>query len=225
MRPSSTPPPLQLLPPSPSECAGQLVTQSPAEPLGDPGLPFGHALFVERFTDYLNIIGVQSLCIPREFGGPVLNVDWNDLDDPPLAIGRMISIGFEGLAEGAYGWGRGYIVYSTYDFEVGSEYDTFATREDLLATRSRSIPRMITVDGVDGFTRFKAGRPLDTQAVYITYVFPFDGHYVAAVLSLGLYDPTEVDDVLLQTEEGRHPQLHSSDVSLFGQLVSSIQFE
>jgi len=213
--------------PSPDaiECPGEVVNRSSGNPPGTPGARTRRVLTSQQLADYLNIMGVDSICIPAAFGPPILNVDWNNLDDPPVAIGRMISIGFEGLDEGAYGWGRGFLVYSTYDFEVGSEYDVFATLEDLEAIRSRSMPRLIRVDGVDGFLRYFPGLSMDTQAVYITYIFPFDTHYLATVLALGLYDPAQVNDIILQMEEGRHPDLANPDLPLFDQLVSSIRFK
>lgn len=211
--------------PDPLNCLGEVARRSPGEPPPNPGALRRGPLSSQQLADYLNIMGIDSICIPRSFGAPSINVDWNNLDNPPVAIGRMISIGFEGLDEGAYGWGRGFLVYSTYDFEIGSEYDVFATQEDLQATQSHSMPRTISVDGLDGFIRYFPGLPMDTQAVYITYVFPFDTYYIAAVLALGLYDPAKVSHVILQMEEGRHPDLTSPDVPLFNQLVSSIRFE
>ena len=215
-----------LLPsPDPSECLGEVAKRSLGEPPADLGAQTRRPLPSQQLADYLNIMGIDSLCIPHSFGAPSLNVDWNSLGTPPIAIGRMVSIGFEGLDGSASGWGRGYLIYSTYDFEVGSEYNVFATQEDLQATRMQSMPRMIRVDGIDGFIRFFPGLSMGKQPIYITYVFPFDTFYVAAVLALNQYDPAQVNDVILQMEEGRHPDLANPDLPLFNQLVSSIRFE
>jgi len=215
-----------LLPsPGPSVCLGEVAMRSLGEPTADPGAQRTRPLSSEQLAQYLNIVGIDSLCIPHSFGAPSLNVDWNNLENPPNAIGRMISIGFEGLDDGASGWGRGFIVYSTYDFEVGSEYDVFATEADLQATRTQSMPRMVSVDGIDGFVRYIPGISMDKQPVYITYIFPFDMYYLAAALTLGQYDPAQVNDVILQMEQGRHPDLVNPDLPHFNDLVSSIQFK
>jgi hypothetical protein len=169
-------------------------------------------------------MGIDSFCVPYAFGRPTLNVDWNDLTNPPIAIGRMISIGFDGLEQGAYGWGRGFILYSTYDFEVGSEYEIFATVEDLQSTSERRMPNMVAVDGVDGFIRYTPGLSMGTQPVYLTYVFPFETYYVAAVLSLGMYDPSVVSEIVLELAAGQQPDLGNPDVALFNSLVFSIHF-
>jgi hypothetical protein len=184
-----------------------------------------YSLSSEELTIYLDLMGIDSLCIPVGFGVPFLNVDWNELDDPLIAIGRMVSIGFEELLEGGGGWGRGYLVYSTYDFEVGTMYHDFATFEDLDALRSGSMPDMIHVDGVDGFVRFFPGFRWQTQEAMKTVVFPFDSHYVAVVLALGEYDPVEIDDILNEMATGRHPDLTQEFVLLMDLLASSIQFK
>ena len=207
--------------PHPSACLGEFARRSLAEPPADPGALTGHTLAPEQLADYLNIMGIDSICIPRELGPSSLNVDWY----LPAAIGRMVSIGFQGLGGGASGWGRGYLVYSTYDFEVGSEYEVFATQEDLQATRTQSMPRMIITDGIDGFIRYFPGISMGEQPVYITYIFPFETSYLAAVLTLGQYDPAQVNDAILQMEEGSHPDLTNPDLPRFSELVSSIRFK
>lgn len=215
-----------LLPlPDPEGCRGQVVESSAGEPPADPGAQTRRVLSPTDLADYLNIMGIRSLCIAPEFGAMSLNVDWNDLGDPPVAIGRMISLGFDGLSSEVSGWGRGYLLYSTYDFEVGSEYNVFATREDLAATRARSKPAMFTVDGVDGFLRFSPGLAYGQQAVNVTYVFPFETAYVAAVLALAQYDPTEVEKVILEMQAGRHADLADPTVARFRHLVASLRFE
>ena len=207
--------------PDPSACLGELAVRSLGEPAADPGALRTQPLSSEQLAHYLNVMGIDSLCIPHSFGAASLNVDWN----APIAIGRMVSIGFDGLGGGASGWGRGFLLYSTYDFEVGSEYDVFATEDDLRATRTESMARMISVDGIDGFIRYFPGLSMGTQAVHLTYIFPFDTYYLAAVLTLGQYDPAQVNDVILEMEQGRHPDLVNPDLLRFNKLVSSMQFE
>lgn len=225
--PSSVPSPSPLTIPlfvpslTPSGCRGELASRSLGQPSADPGASIGDTLTPTQLADYLNIMGIESICIPRSYGAPTLNVDWRY---PEASIGRMISMGFDGLYSGPWSaWGRASIVYSTYDFEVGSEYETYATQDDLQATRSRSMPRMITVDGIHGFIRFIPA--LYGEVIDIAYIFPFETHYLAAVFTLGQYDPALVGDDIIQMENGQHPDLASPDLPLFIELVSSMRFE
>lgn len=206
-------------------CSGEVATSSQVDPPLDPGGRPGEPLSAVQLGAYLSLVGLESLCIPSSLGHPTLNVDWNDLAKPPVAIGRMISVGFDQLRGDSGGWGRGYVLYSTYDFEVGSEYQVFATDEDFRAVQTGTTPHPVTVDGVHGFIRFTPGMSMRTQPVHLTYIFPFEDHYLAAVLTLGQYDPDRVDQVIAQMQEGSHPDLANPDISAFGELVSSFQFQ
>jgi len=138
---------------------------------------------------YLDALGIESLNVPDELGALLLNVDW-DSAQMPGATGRMFSLGFENLlTAGGRGWGAGYIVYATYDFALGTEYDTFANLQDRDAVRNRTMPDMIEVDGVPGFVRVQpSAYSFGTRGVFKTYVFPFEDYYVAVVYTLGYFD-------------------------------------
>ncbi len=211
--------------PSPEECDGQVFTGGPGESPLDPGAQTGVPLSSAEVAGYLNIMGIHSLCVPVPFGAPSLNVDWNDLGDPPNATGRMISIGFDGLQDAAGGWGRGFIVYSTYDFEGGSEYSVFATQEDLRQVQAGEMPHLVTSDGIDGFVRFFPGMAMHTQPIQLTYVFPFPTHFVAVAFTIGTYDSSEVEAAIGSLEAGSHPDLANPEIPLLIELVSSIRFE
>ncbi len=180
-----------------------------------------HTLSEEELRAYLDLMGVESVCLPPQFGAPFINVDWNSLEMP--ATGRMVSIGFEELYGGG-GWSSSYLLYATYDFSFGSEYEVFATPEDFEQVHARSMPNRINVDGVEGFVRFHPGIPMGMQSIMKTYVFPFDDYYVAAVINLGTYDPGKVDEILLEMDGGRHPDLMTENIAQLDLLVSSIRF-
>ncbi|MDF1513967.1 MAG: hypothetical protein P1S60_09170, partial [Anaerolineae bacterium] len=76
----------------------------------------------------LDDMGLTSLCIPPAWGAPFLNVDWR-AETVPGTQGVMLSLGFEAFYHGA-GWSDIYVLYSSYDFATGSEYDRFASQED-----------------------------------------------------------------------------------------------
>lgn len=181
-----------------------------------------YTLSQEEFSEYLILMGIESLCLPTDFGAPFINVDWNS-QDIPAATGRMVSIGFEELYGGG-GWSSGFLIYATYDFSVGSEYEVFATKEDFESIGIRSMPNMITIDGVEGFIRFHPGIPMGLQSISKTSIFPFENHYVAAVQMLGAYDPAVIEEVLVDMEAGRHPDVMQENVFMMDHLVSSIQF-
>jgi hypothetical protein len=167
-------------------------------------------------------MGIETVCLPPQFGAPFLNVDWNP-EVIPTVRGRMVSLGFEDLYGGA-GWSRGYLLYATYDFAVGSEYDTFATPEDYENVQNGSIPDLIEAGSAKGFLRFHPGLSMGLQPVKKTYIFPFEKHYVAVVINLGAYEPTEVDGILAEMETGDHPDLFDIDVTRMDELVASLVF-
>lgn len=181
-----------------------------------------YTLSDEEFSMYLDLMGIESMCLPQQFGAPFVNVDWNSLEDP-TATGRMVSIGFEDLYRGG-GWSSGYLVYATYDFSIGSEYDVFATHADFEHVVAHSIPNPLNIDDVEGFVRYYPSLPMGMRIISQTYVFPFENYYVAAVLTLGAYDPADIEEILREMEEGRHPDLLHENVNLMEILVSSITF-
>jgi len=180
---------------------------------------------MEELNAYWSAMGIEALCIPVALGAPFVNVDWNGLDGSPI-VGRMISIGFEDLYEGS-GWSRGFLLFATYDFSAGTEYETFADRKDLDAVRQGMMADMIEIDGVVGFVRFKQSNYcFGTCTAYKTYVFPFEIYYVAAVYELGYYDYVADWEAIIQDlREGKYPPDKQSDVAEFDILVSTIRFQ
>ncbi|MGB2964771.1 MAG: hypothetical protein WBB69_12380 [Anaerolineales bacterium] len=182
-----------------------------------------YTLSEEELIVYLDLMGIESICFPVQFGAPFVNVDWNSIEDPP-ATGRMVSIGFEELYSGG-GWSRGYLVYATYDFSIGTEYDVFATRADLEQITAQANPNLINIGGVEGFIRYFPSFPMGMQVISQTYIIPFEDYYIAAVLTLGAYDPAVINEVLREMEEGKHPDLIDENIKLMEILVSSIRFK
>jgi hypothetical protein len=183
-----------------------------------------YTLSTEELNTYWSAMGIETLCIPVTLGAPFVNVDWNRLDGMPV-VGRMISIGFEDLEK--RGWSRGFILYATYDFSMGTEYETFADRKDLDAVRQGVMADMIKVDGVNGFIRIKQSNYCFGKCTaYKTYVFPFEKYYVAVVYDLGAYEYDANWEAIIQgIREGKYPPETQSDVAEFDLLVSTIQFQ
>jgi hypothetical protein len=180
-----------------------------------------YTLSAEELSSYLQVMGVSALCIPQEFGAPFLNVDW-DSAVVPSARGRMISLGFENLYPGA-GWSEIYLLYSTYDFSFGSEYDRFASLKDLQAVQDGSMANLFEVDGVKGFLRYKAGISYGSVPLYKTYVFPFENYYVALVEVLG-YAGDDWEAALARLQAGEVPADKQASEALFDRILETLKF-
>jgi len=218
-------------PPSPTP--SPIVTPPPFVPLGTPQAmecqtgfeqdASRHTLSAGELRGYLALMGIESLCIPRQLGAPFLAADWNSEDGGAIR-GRMLSIGFESLYDGS-GWGEGFLVYATYDFAAGTEFDVFATREDREALVNGRMPGAIEVNGVRGFVRFQPCRLCTwTQRVYKVTAFPFDTDYVAVVYETGEYDPRDVEEVMRRLEAGECPANRVTGMQATDFLARSIQF-
>jgi hypothetical protein len=221
--PSRTPFPTLTPEAGPPRCADSIeqreIYDPYASPTADPRLTMPRIEFVA----YLSLMGITEMCIPREFGLPFLGADWNDLDEPPNAIGRRVRIEFDRLFR-TFGEGDVYIIYATYDFEGGTEYEIFAREEDLELVRSQSSPNPIEVDGVPGFIRIYEGSPMGGAHFYRTTILPFDTYWVGVILHLGIYDIEDAEIVMGQLVDGSHPALLHPHVALTNQMVASIQF-
>jgi hypothetical protein len=182
------------------------------------------ALSAGEWDGYLNLMGIQSLCVPVELGAPFLNADWDSAKIP--ATGRMVSIGFEHLYHGA-GWSDIFLIYSTYDFTTGTEFERFASLEDRDALRSHSLANEIEINGVNGFIRFQTalwtyeGQP---HTIYKTIVFPFENYYTAVVYELGAFDG-EVNELIQKFEQGDYPAECAAQVKMMDFLANSLRFE
>lgn len=182
------------------------------------------ALSADEWNGYLNLMGIQSLCLPVEMGTPFVNADWDSAQIP--ATGRMVSIGFENLYHGS-SWSDIFLIYATYDFKVGTEFDRFASFEDRDALWNHTIPDEIVINGVSGFTRFKTAMwTYENQPIiiYRTVVFPFENYYVAVVYKLGAFNE-DAKELIKQFGEGDYPPDTALHVEVMDFLVNSLRFE
>lgn len=183
-----------------------------------------HTLSAGEWNAYLNLMGIQSLCIPVELGAAFVNADWDSAKMP--ATGRMVSLGFEGRYHGA-GWSDIFLLYSTYDFSTGTEYDRFSSLEDRDALLSGASPNEIEINGIKGFARFTPSRWAyegQPQIIYKTYGFPFENYYVAVVYNLGAFDG-DTDLLVRQFQQGGYSADTAAVVEMFDFLATSLRFE
>ncbi len=181
-----------------------------------------HTLSKEELADYLALMGITSWCIPEELGAPFLNVDW-DSRQIPGAEGRMVSLGFENLYPGS-GWSSGFVLYSTYDFKMGTEYDVFARLEDRDALMQGALPDRVDVNGVPGFTRIMSGLYPETLLVQKAVVFPFETDYVAVVYQFWGSDPDDANTVQ-QIRDGNYPAEQAQQAQALDELIHSLHFD
>jgi len=160
------------------------------------GLEKGFTLSSDEFSRYLGVMGIESLCVPLELGAPYLNADWDSVNG--LGVGRMLSIGFDNKLPGM-GWGGLTLVYSTYDFKYGTEFDVYARTKDRDALRAGTMPGAFEINGVNGFKRLMSSQLcMGLCGVHMTYVFPFDSYYVTLVADIGAYDYDEDRDAAMK---------------------------
>lgn len=177
-----------------------------------------------ELNQYLSIMGIESLCIPSTFGVPFINADW-DAANLTASNGRMISLGFENIYNGS-GWSEGFILYSTYEFSAGTEYETFAELTDYEAIQKGQIENQIVVGNTHGFVHFmRSSYCFGKCTVYKSYIFPLKSHYIAAVYDLGAYEyESDWGMIFRDFENGNYPIEKQARITELDFLVSSIQF-
>ena len=173
-------------------------------------------------------MGVKSLCIPVDLGQVLLNADW-DAAAGTAQKGRYISLGFENLNQNG-GWGTGFLVYSTYDVLVGTEYDKFASLEDYQALQAgkmgseRTSPGIFDAVGSRGFLRVHMGMAYGATPLYQVYVVPSEKSYVALVVNLGSYqDDLQMNQ--LKFTAGDFPANLKPFVDQFSKMAKTIELK
>lgn len=190
--------------------------------------PYKHSMNNEpRFTldaakleSYFRLMNVTALCVPPEAGAPFINVDWN-AETGTAARGRMISLGFEGAYAGS-GWSDIYLVYSTYDFSAGTEYDRFMTRDEWDGYKANTLEGIQRLPVGNGFIRYKAGLGYDTYPLFKTLVLPREDGYTALVVKLGTSEE-EVSVALDRLYKGTLPETAAQWLPVFETMAESIR--
>jgi hypothetical protein len=184
-----------------------------------------YTLAAETLDAYLVDMAISSICVPTQLGALYLNVDWNSADLGHVT-GRMLSLGFTELYAGS-GWGDGYLVYATYDFAAGTEYDVFARPEDWEAAVRGTLQGVdpIEVDSMRGFIRFQRGLCYGSCRVFRVILLPFEAHYIAIVQTLGEYDgDVDWEELVVQLREGDFPPTWQGPMAAMDVLTQSLRF-
>lgn len=172
---------------------------------------------------YLDLMGIQSLCIPTQLGAPFVNADWDSAKIP--AKGRMVSLGFEDTYPGS-GWSEISLLYSTYDFTTGTEFERFARLSDRDALLKHAQAGEVQINGTPAYTRyFKSmwGYENQPQRIYKIYVIPFENYYAAVVLNAGDYD--DADAAIAKFENGDYNVELAKKIKYLDSLAYSLRFK
>ncbi len=186
------------------------------------------ALTNAELQNLLAAMHLKALTAPEDFGDIVKNVDWESETKEP---GRKISIGFSDLYSPYFVWSKVFIEYSTYIFEAGTEYHTFATHEDFLAVEKNALGENrtpVTVNGVKGY--IEDWIDPNWGGVYRLAVFPFETYYIAAVFETKHpwdgFTAQYGEDVVLQKalHDETLPESELKVLRSFTKLVQSFEF-
>jgi hypothetical protein len=179
-------------------------------------------LSAEAWQSYQTLLGIESICLPSGLGDMYLGTDWDNavIHDGP---GRMVRFDFADAATG--GPVPASVLYSTYDFAIGAEYDTFATVADRDALRSGQMPDALVLNGRPAYVRFQEGGCFGS-CVLKSIVFPFETDYVAVVYNLGEYDlqARDWDTVQESLRAGEYPEAHRAGIAQTDWLAQSMVF-
>jgi hypothetical protein len=135
----------------------------------------------------------------------------------------MISIGFENLYHGE-GWGDGYLLYSTYDFQVGSEFDRFANLEDWKNFQVGKLADSQPISGANGFSRIQVGISYGKVPVYKTYIYPKENGYLALVYTIGAYED-DFESKAGEFKKGIYPPDKQADIALFDRIAGTLKLK
>jgi hypothetical protein len=144
-----------------------------------------YSLSNQEWENFIKLMGIDSVCIPSEFGQPVFYVDWDQEGGVAAAKGRRFVIGFENLLISG-DISSGTIIYSTYNFALSGEARTYAER-DLKATLDdlneiKNKPYVLQVDGFKGYANYTFNDTFNSIRKEI--FFPFKEHYIAITYNL-----------------------------------------
>ncbi len=174
------------LPPAPTQpapttipCLENFVSQPLAGPNNtDHERKTIYTLSPSEFRSLMGEIGVASFCIPVEAGAPYLQAEW-DAAKGTAQAGRMVIVSFDQ-------WREASLVFATYDFVAGTEYDTFASSQDYDAIKNTSQSSFMRI--------FVSSACFGKCWVYKTHVFPSEKSYLALTLYLEAFEPGQVLD-------------------------------
>ena len=177
----------------------------------------------DQWLAYQHIYGIESVCLPRGLGEIRRESDLYSTENID-GLGKMVLLRFDDSMPEDNAGGP-YLLYSTYDFSIGAEFDRTATIDDRDALRSGEMPDSLVINGTAAFVRFQQGGCFGF-CVLKCIVFPFDDYYVAVVSNLGEFDfdATDWRTVRETLRAGEYPAAFRSQVAQTDWLAQSLDF-
>lgn len=178
----------------------------------------------EELEQYLSEMNIDTINIPLDFGQPFLAIDWNATNHS-ADRGRMFVIGFEGLYEWGGHWGAGQIIYATYDFVVGTEYDTYADLRDYGALENKLIDIETVVWAENNILGYQVYKWYERfESIEKITVFPFAEYYVAIVYMLEGDYQEDYETTIPALYEDSYPEDEQCLLYLIDSLALSVEF-
>jgi len=169
---------------------------------------------------YLYQMSINDICIPYELGYPYINVDWNELVHTSEK-GRLISIGFDNLYNDN-SWSKIFLLYSTYDFVGGLDYDPIMTEVDWEKYRKNNLENTEELQNGKGFVLYKQGFGSENYPIYKADVYPLEDGYISLVINLGIFSG-KFSDELEKIQKWELPDDDYKWLPVFERMVGSLK--
>ncbi len=177
-----------------------------------------------NYQDFIKKMKVKKLCFNENTWKPFVWVNWHNLASDYWEKFVMWLWKFNSGP-----WWDAYLEYSTYDFEIWSEYATHATKNDYLELENKK--NKITVDNVTWYILYEygAGR---TSRFQKKYIFPFNDYYIAFIYSLNQNDlklfniDNSIDEVIKELNNSEDSEIFTKNwnFKIIEDFIKKIEF-
>ena len=177
-----------------------------------------------NYQDFIKKMKIKKLCFNENTWKPFVWVNWHNLASD---YWEKFVIWLWEFNSGP--WWDAYLEYSTYDFEIWSEYPTHATKDDYLELENKK--KKITVDNVTWYILYEyaSGRASRLQKKYI---FPFNDYYIAFVYSLNQNElklfniDNSIDEVIKELNNSEETEIFTKkwNFNIIEDFVNKIEF-
>ncbi|MDD2515834.1 MAG: hypothetical protein PHF46_01795 [Candidatus Gracilibacteria bacterium] len=188
-----------------------------------------YAVTKEQYEDFQLNSNIWQLYVPAGLGDLFQIIDW-DVQKDTADVGRKMAFGFTKLGSGG---SKGFIEYSTYDFEAGTMYNTYATKKDYDDVISGKKANIIDIDGKKGYMYFKKsqfggcdGGPMGGCSMEKVVVFPYETYYVAVVIEVFSTDEdVSSENIMKNLQKNIYPTSSNFDnIKLMQEVVENLKF-
>lgn len=188
-----------------------------------------YAVTKEQYEDFQLNSNIWQLYVPAWLGDLFQIIDW-DVQKDTADVWRKMAFGFTKLGSG---WSKWFIEYSTYDFEAGTMYNTYATKKDYDDVISGKKANIIDIDGKKGYMYFKKSQfggcdwwPMWWCSMEKVVVFPYETYYVAVVIEVFSTDEdVSSENIMKNLQKNIYPTSSNFDnIKLMQEVVENLKF-